>query len=179
MKEVIAQSKIYVVKDPTKDCILQWGIYVPFPESNNPEMHVVLRDYVFWSARLQKVIVVPRWFTTDLASIPKPARVIVSKSGKSKIPALVHDMLYFMHSNFSEYVTFSRITADKVLKDFCVQQGMGKFTSSIVYCGVRIGGGKAFISKDEPFMPEELKKIYLDRYSYLNLDPLNGSFELV
>lgn len=179
MIEVRVQNRIFKVQDPTKDVILQWGVYVPYPESNNPEMHVILHDYIFWSARLQNVVVVPRWFTTDLASIPKPARVLVSKSGKSKIPALVHDMLYFMHSNFAEYVTFSRKTADKVLKDFCLERKMNKVIASLVYSGVRIGGSCAFNSIDSPFMPEELKPLYMERYSYLNIDPSNGSFELV
>lgn len=179
MKEVMVQNKLFIVDDPSKDCILQWGLYVPYSESDNPEMHVILHDYIFWSSRLQNVVVVPRWFTTDLASIPRVARVIVSKSGKSKIPALVHDMLYYLHSNFPKQVTYSRKIADKVLKDFCLYRNMDSKISSLVYLAVRIGGKEAFDSEDSPFLPEHLKEVYIKRYSYINLEPSNGLFNIV
>lgn len=174
-----SSGKIWDIQNPHTDQILQWGIYVPYNESSNEEEYVILHDYVFWSARLQSVVIVPRWFITDLASIPKPARIIVTKSGKSKLPALVHDVLYFMHSNFPESVTYSRKTADKVLRDFCEYRGMGKFVSSLVYAGVRVGGSEAFRSKDEAFLPDTLKDAYIKRFSYLGLKRSNGYFDVI
>lgn len=167
------------ILDKKKDQILQWGMYVPYNESSNPEEVVILHSYVFWSSRLQSVITIPRWFVTDLASIPKPARILVTKSGKTKLPALVHDMLYFMHSNFPDEVTYSRVDADRTLKDFCTFRGMGDFTSSLVYLGVRVGGSKAFRTKDNAFLPENLKDVYMDRFSFLELERSNGIYNLV
>lgn len=174
-----SSDKVWTIDDPSKDQILQWGQYVPYNESDNPEEYVVLHEYVFWSARLESIITVPRWFVTDLASIPKVARIVVTKSGKTKLPALAHDVLYFMHAHYPDQVTYTRKDADLVLEDFCKFRGMSNFISSLVYCGVRIGGSKPFNSAKDAFLPLELRQVYINRFPIMDLNPDNGKFDIV
>ena len=54
-----------------------------------------------------KKIVVPKGFTTDLASVPWPASMIIPKSGRYNSAAVLHDYLYWSK-------LFSRQKADLI-----------------------------------------------------------------
>lgn len=52
---------------------------------------MLLKPFQFYSAELDRVLTVPKGYTTDFASIPWWARWYVNINGKSRKPAVVHD----------------------------------------------------------------------------------------
>jgi hypothetical protein len=156
------------------DQILQWGVSVPYVHSESPEELVVLKPWVFWSARLQKTITVGEWFVYDGASIPRALRSVVTKAGHIKIPAIVHDALYCLPA-IGGTAAVSRKQSDEVLYDFCLQQNMPKWRAWLVYAAVRSAGWLRYSRKEKRiWCPENQKSFYKDSYSYLQLSDGNG-----
>ena len=48
---------------------------------------------VYYSEKYDETIIVPEGFETDLASIPRPARLLIPKNDSHRAPAIVHDWL--------------------------------------------------------------------------------------
>lgn len=48
---------------------------------------------VYYSATYDEEIIVPSGFETDLASIPRAARILIPKNDSHRAPAIVHDWL--------------------------------------------------------------------------------------
>lgn len=128
--------------DPSKTQILQRGVFDAFTEGN--QEWIVLKDAYFWSHRLKCMIKVPSCFITDFASIPRIARFLFTGQGKTRYPALPHDILYAFSQ--SEMVGFTRKEADLILKDMCKAVGMSDARRKAVYYAVRVGGLKAWNS---------------------------------
>ena len=172
-------GKLYNVEEPEKDQILKWGIYVPYIYSDNPEEKVVIDEFVLWSARLKSPIVIPRWFLTDLASIPSIFRSIVTKSGELEIASLPHDFGYALNGykrNLPVPPVVTRDQWDLVFKDFAKQQKMGVFTRTLAYLAVKLGGGLAFRSENEMFIPKQHRYFYMEQWAKLQLDIEDGKF---
>jgi len=167
----------YTIDKPNDDQILKYGIVVPYVQSSNAEEKVVIDEYIFWSARLQSPIVIPVWFLTDLASIPKVFRTIVSKAGKTEIPSLPHDFGYAINGcQQPSTPTVSRKEWDGVLLDFCKQQEMGWVKRTLVYTAVRAGGYFAFKSEGDMFIPKVHRKFYIQRWPKLSLSEDVGDY---
>ena len=148
-----------VTIDPDKDAILLRGSLDVYELSPEPNEYLVTRDLAFWSARLQQVIYIPAWFVTDLASIPRAARVMVPKGETERIPALVHDYLYALHGEGLEAP--SREEADEVLRDFCKMCGMGAIRRNLIYLAVRGFGWTHYQESDGRFFaPMEHREYY-------------------
>lgn len=123
--------------DRSKSQILQRGIIDPYDLSPEPDEWVVLRPYIFWSHRIQEPIVIPKWFITDLASIPKPCRWLISVNERHRLASLPHDLLYTTH-------WVSRRKSDLILSDFCAVQGVSYWKRPLIYSAVRVGGWAAW-----------------------------------
>lgn len=167
--------------DPEVDQILQHGVSVRYYEGS-PEDKVVLKEFIFWSARFQTFIVIPRWFIYDGASVPKAFRSIVTKAGPLEYASLPHDFGYTIPAYHPEFKGLDRGQWDLILEDFCKQQGMSWRKRKYTYLAVRAGGSGAYSAgTDEKlfFCPEEHKQWYLDEYRSFNLDPENGDYILV
>ena len=79
------------------------------------------------------VIIVPKGFATDLASIPLPFRWILPRDGKYVSAAIVHDYLYWIQR-------CTRSESDGVLLLAMDEYGVNIFQRWLIYAGVRIGG---------------------------------------
>ena len=170
------------MKDFNKDVdqILQHGIAVRYYHSDNPEDKVVLKEWVFWSARYQTKIIIPRWFVYDGASVPYFLRSVVSKAGPSEIASLPHDFGYTLAAYHPDEIILDRKDWDLILKDFCEQQGMSWRRRQYTYTAVRSGGYFAYNSPDKMFFcPEEYKEWYRQEYSYLDIPINNGSYKII
>ena len=73
---------------------------------------IVLADFRFWSARLEKLIIVPKGFPTDLNSAFRWPVIYWLFGKTADAPAAVHDFLYRQ-----QFVT--RAVADLVFRDAC------------------------------------------------------------
>lgn len=99
-------------------------------------------DLVYFSALLNKLIIVPEGFETDFASVPRLPFTYLLAGGKANAAAVVHDYMY----SEKEY---SRKDADDVFYEAIKVLGHSEFTAWIMWLGVRIGGGFARKTKTE------------------------------
>lgn len=79
-------------------------------------------------------LVVPVGFETDLASIPRRLRGVVSQVGKHMLPAIFHDMAY------SGAFGMTRSEADQMFLDGMKAVGVPWYRSRVMYYAVRAGG---------------------------------------
>lgn len=110
-----------------------------------PGEWVVLAPMLFEYDHCESLsIAVPRGFITDLASIPRPVRLLpgFDVNGKSRRPAVLHDYLYC-----SQLV--SRRAADDLFYNALLSEGVGAPLARLFWSGVRAGGW-AYYNKREP-----------------------------
>lgn len=94
---------------------------------------VLTSPLVYESPTLKRVITVPAGFVSDLASVPRALWSILPPLASYTRAAVVHDYLYVNNG-------VTRAQADKVLLDAMRETGVGWWTRSTVYSGVRAGG---------------------------------------
>jgi hypothetical protein len=78
---------------------------------------------------------VPQGYVTDFASVPRPFRWLVPKSGKYNQAAVVHDYIY---TNL--YRTLTKDQADQIFFDAMQELGVVRWKRKLMYFAVRIGG---------------------------------------
>lgn len=88
---------------------------------------------VYTSALLQRTLVVPAGFTTDLASIPQLLWNILPPIGKYDRAAVLHDFLYRVGG-------VTKAQADGVLKEVMEFRQVTLWKRWVIYAGVRTGG---------------------------------------
>lgn len=82
-------------------------------------------------------------FVTDLASIPRFARIIIPKLGKYNKAAVIHDALYMgalaVPYNV-QYGGFTRKQADLCFRDAMEDLGVAKWKRWVMWAAVRVAG---------------------------------------
>lgn len=165
-----------MIFDPSKDTILKRGIIDPYTLSPKENEWVVLDEFIYWSARFQKQIVIPRWMVTDLASIPQIFRFLISVNERHRLASLPHDYGYI----FAETTEHSRKEWDKILKDFCKQQEVSWWKTQAIYAAVRAGGWWAWRTPAErDFIPLEHREWYVENFPQLVLSTQISEFMVV
>lgn len=86
-------------------------------------------------------MVVPVGFITDLASIPRPFRPILDRTGKSRKPAVLHDFLYCQHK-------LERSEADWIFLEALESEGVSLPVRWAMYLAVRAGGWAYWDKRD-------------------------------
>ena len=76
---------------------------------------------------------VPAGFKTDFASVPRIPGVFDFLGDRARMAGTVHDFLY------SSHIT-DRETADKILREMCLLDGLNEAESEMFYIAVRVGG---------------------------------------
>lgn len=98
----------------------------------------------------QHTITVPAGFVTDLASVPRWAWIIVPPDGPWVKAAIIHDYLYAtggtgkwkrQAASITRPEPYSRLEADRILREGMENRGVGAFARGLIYAAVRIGGG--------------------------------------
>ena len=103
-------------------------------------------------------LIVPKGFTTDLASIPWPFSAILRPSDVNPAAPVVHDWLYwyagavFIHK--LDPVTgepgavatprFTRKEADDIFRDILLATGTPAWKAALMHRAVRVGGGRGW-----------------------------------
>ena len=88
------------------------------------------------------VLVVPKGFVHDKASVPRALWSFFPKSGPYTRAAVIHDYLYWAQP-------CSREQADNLLMIAMKESGVSWFRRKVVYRGVRLGGGSAWSKNAE------------------------------
>jgi hypothetical protein len=106
---------------------------------------ILLEDmvYAISTPHYTGVIVVPKGFRTNFASLPKIVSGFVDWRSLD-INAVLHDYLYSYDSN--EYKVFRKV-ADEIfmMGAYTFSPGVHRYKAKILYWGLRVGGQKAFI----------------------------------
>ena len=90
------------------------------------------------------LVVVPKGFRTDYASVPRIFRNIINSYGKHGRAAVVHDWLY---SNQCK-INITREEADKIFLEIMVEWNVKKYKRILMYVLVRMFGGSHFRKGD-------------------------------
>lgn len=86
-----------------------------------------------------ELVIIPKGFVTDMASIPKPLWWLLSPQYSGFVyPAVVHDYMYRCPSNHTRYF------ADSVFYSSLLQENISNFTARKMYYAVRVFGGRTF-----------------------------------
>lgn len=85
-----------------------------------------------------KIITVPAFFQTDLASVPRIFwNILPPQQSNFVAPAILHDYLYMSH-------ICTRKQSDDILYSALRTEGAGRLTANIMWVGVRLFGGKHY-----------------------------------
>jgi len=107
-------------------------------EDNN--LWKVIEKYEWHSKRLDRWLVIPPGFLTDLASIPRLFLPIVDDDELAEA-GTIHDHLYRQPTL---YRGVTRRQMDRVMVDKMKEDGVSWWKRRLVYVGLRLGGGKAW-----------------------------------
>lgn len=97
----------------------------------------LLAPLVYDSEAAARVIVVPKGFVTDFASVPRIPLAFWAAGGIGQKAAVVHDHLYTTHD-------VDRATADRVFREALSASGIAGWRAWLMYAGVRVGGSGAW-----------------------------------
>lgn len=84
------------------------------------------------------VIVVPRWYVTDFASVPWYGQSVVDPQGPTARAAIVHDWLYTIGE------PGKRDVADAIFYRAMLKYGVPEFQARIAYNAVHVGGQNGY-----------------------------------
>ena len=90
---------------------------------------------VYQSDWLKETLTVPVGFVTDFASVPRIPLVFDWLGDRGNLAATLHDWLYT-----APHPVADRATADRLLLEALVAQGVGRLQALSLYVGVRVGG---------------------------------------
>lgn len=106
-------------------------------EDVNDSTFRLVEDLKYQSDIVKDVIVVPKGFDTDFASVPRIGMIYAMLGDLAHKPAVVHDWLYYTGQ-------VSRRTADRVMLEAMEEIGVPLYRRWPIYWGVRTGGWVAW-----------------------------------
>ena len=110
-----------------------WGFHSPLDlRATNPGEWQLLSPLVYTS-KAGGVWIVPKGFITDLASIPRAARILIDRNGPSRPAATLHDYLYATGA-------VSRAEADLLFLEALEAASVSWVTRHLMHSAVRVAG---------------------------------------
>lgn len=100
-----------------------------------PGEWVLMTDFRYQAAD-GTVYAAPKYFVTDLASIPWLAEPFFSAS-EHRLPGVIHDSFYCLNQ-------LPREKCDALFCEMLLAIGVSKLKARLMYAGVRIGGGPRY-----------------------------------
>ena len=95
-------------------------------------------EFPYCDVETGKLIVVPRWYVTDFASVPWYGQSFVDPQGPTARAAIIHDWLYAIGE------PGKREEADAIFLRAMLRYGVPSFQANIAYQAVRTGGEKGY-----------------------------------
>ncbi len=84
--------------------------------------------------------VVPPGFITDFASVPRIPLIFDAFGDRANLAATLHDWLYCVDPVTKKHPVPDRETADALLREAAIAQGVPHWVAEALYQGVRVGG---------------------------------------
>ncbi len=100
-------------------------------------------EFPYCDAITGKVIVVPKWYVTDFASVPWYGQGLVNPQGPTARAAIIHDWLYAIGE------PGKRQEADEIFYRAMKKFGVGEVEARIAYNAVRAGGERGYGRPDD------------------------------
>ncbi|MGA9657610.1 MAG: DUF1353 domain-containing protein [Asticcacaulis sp.] len=100
-------------------------------------------EFPYCDAATGKVIVVPRWYVTDFASVPWYGQGVIDPQGPTARAAIIHDWLYTIGEKGK------REEADAIFYRAMIAFGVSDLSARIAYNAVRAGGERGYGLKDD------------------------------
>ena len=88
----------------------------------------------FRGPTVRRMILIRKNFKTDLATIPRIGRGLLDRNGRSRMPAILHDWLYFT----GDYG--NRRDCDRMFRDYLRESGIKEWRVQLYYYSVRLFG---------------------------------------
>lgn len=107
------------------------------------KLFVLNDEFPFCDAVTGKVIVVPKWYVTDFASVPWYGQGVVNPQGPTARAAIIHDWLYTVGEKGK------RQEADDIFYRAMKKFGVSDFEAGIAYNAVRAGGERGYGLADD------------------------------
>jgi hypothetical protein len=103
---------------------------------------LLIDDLIFQSAKYRGIVVAPRGFQTDLASIPRLAWTFVPKVGKWDFAACVHDAGYgnALVTEHGDRIFAVKAVSDTLFLEGMHAQGVNGFLAQFMYRAVSLFG---------------------------------------
>ena len=126
-------------------------LYLHDTSRSNGDPFELSRELRYTDAKERIDLTIPAGFRTDLASIPRPFRNIISKVGRHMRGAVVHDYLYRhrLHSGDWCWLAVPKKKADRIFKRIMEHDEVAGWKVWMMYNAVRFGGGWAY-SPEKP-----------------------------
>lgn len=170
---IVYEGITYTVTNPEYDRVVKRGILDFYELSKDDDEWLVIEPFIFWSSRIQKFIIAPRWMVTDLASIPKALRSVISVNGFHRHAAVCHDVLYTL----SDKGVCAKEEADLVFLDFMKLYNVPKYKQVAMYRAVDWFGRSSWEAKGKVYAPIGHRKFYCNVHTHkLRLITEEGSF---
>ncbi len=101
---------------------------------------ILIAPLLYKSDLTNDVYIVPSGFRTDFASVPRlPIAFLLCGDTASK-PAALHDALYTADARTGKHMVLDRLTADLILKESALSEGVPTWRAWALFLGVRLGG---------------------------------------
>jgi len=95
-------------------------------------------EFPYCDVETGKVIVVPRWYVTDFASVPWYGQGFIDPQGPTARAAIVHDWLYAVGE------PGKRAEADAIFLRAMLKYGVKPFQANLAYQAVKTGGERGY-----------------------------------
>lgn len=112
-------------------------LQVEYRETEPKYKWILLAPLVYKSKQVEDVIVVPKDFKTDFASVPRIPFIFSLLGDTAQKAAVVHDYLYSVKS-------YARSQCDSIFLEAMEDSDVSWWRRKLIYAGVRIGGWTAY-----------------------------------
>ncbi len=114
-------------------------------EKVGPQSWLLIDDLEFASDALDRVVIAPRGFQTDLASIPRFLWAVFPKVDKWDAASVIHDAGYAgaLTNTDGDRITLTKYQCDRLFLEGCRVLQVNGFIAWLMYGMVRLFGDKA------------------------------------
>lgn len=103
-----------------------------------PQRWLLLDDLVYQSDLLRGIVIAPRGFQTDLASIPRIAQPLFPKVDIYDPASVIHDAGYgnALITVSNQRIFLIKLLCDKMFKEACLSTGLSHWRAELMYWAV-------------------------------------------
>lgn len=143
--ETVKETTVYVPVQPivTPSSLTPQPVILFNKTKQGRKLFTLNEEFPYCDAATGKVIVVPKWYVTDFASVPWYGQGVIDPQGPTARAAIIHDYLYAIGEKDK------REEADGIFYRAMIAFGVNDFNARIAYNAVRTGGEHGYGLKDD------------------------------